>query len=66
MNDYLKEALVVNSKTDDELNKERAKIFDDLLGQGIDPNIIVRLSAIDTELAIRGFKKELSKSIERS
>ena len=49
-------AMEIRGKDTEELNSMRNDIFDYLTGLGADPNRILTLSTIDTELAIRDFK----------
>lgn len=53
---------LVHGQDETELNKMRTQTIDYLLGLGADPNVILTLNAIDIELAIRDFKKELGLS----
>ena len=60
MNTY---AIEIHKKDDNTLNNRRIEIFDYLLGLGIDPNMLLELNAIDIELTIRDFKKNMGLSL---
>ena len=59
MNTY---TIEIHKKDDTTLNNRRIEIFDYLLGLGADPNMILELNAIDIELTIRDFKKNMGYS----
>lgn len=60
MNTY---AIEIHKKDDTTLNNRRIEIFDYLLGLGADPNMLLELNAIDIELTIRDFKKNIGLSL---
>lgn len=60
MNTY---AIEIHKKDDNTLNNRRIEIFDYLIGLGVDPNMLLELNAIDIELTIRDFKKNMGLSL---
>lgn len=56
-------AMEIRGKDTEELNSMRNDIFDYLTGLGADPNRILTLSTIDTELAIRGFIQRFKETL---
>ena len=52
-----KYAMRIHEKGDDELNNRIVKLMDYLLSKDVDPNAILDLLSINTELTIRNFKK---------
>ena len=56
-------AMEMQRKDSDELNSMRSDIFDYLLGLGADPEKILLLSGIVTELAVRDFKQQFKESL---
>lgn len=56
-------AMEMHGKDTEELNSMRSDIFDYLLGLGADPEKILLLSSIVTELAIRDFSRQLKESL---
>lgn len=59
MNEMLKKALEINTMDTEELIKNRGNLFDKLIALGADPEDLVDIAAITTELVIRDFKKTL-------
>lgn len=62
MDDMNAYAMTIHEKDDAELSNRRTEIFNYLLDIGADPNVILEMTAIDIEVAIRGFKKDLGLS----
>ena len=58
MDKYESMAYEIHSTATQILNEERITIYNRLLSLGADGDELLRLSAIDIELAFRGFKKD--------
>ena len=56
-------AMEIHGKDTEELNSMRSDIFDYLIGLGADPNKVMTLCAIDTELSIRDFNQQFKESL---
>lgn len=56
-------AMEIHGKDTEELNSMRSDIFDYLIGLGADPDKVMTLCAIDTELSIRDFDQQLKESL---
>ena len=54
MDELMTYAIEIHKRSKTELNNRRREICDYLLGLGVDPDVILELSSIDTELAYRG------------
>ena len=56
-------AMDIRGKDTEELNSMRSDIFDYLIDLGADPDKVLLLSCIDTELAIRDFNQQFKESL---
>lgn len=56
-------AMEIHRKDTEELDSMRSNIFDYLIGLGADPDKVMTLCAIDTELSIRDFNQQFKESL---
>ena len=56
-------AMEIHGKDTEELNSMKSDLFDYLMGLGADPDKVLLLSCIDTELSIRDFNQQFKESL---
>ena len=64
MNNNLDLAIEIHQKSTETLEKDRIKLFDQLLALGANGDDLIALSAITAELTIRGIKEYYLKETE--